>query len=85
VAFTPAAVSAAGATTSVEEILAGPLGPAATPMLQSSPVCVAQYLPKALTVSDAAVVGDRLVVTASGEDVRLTALGSKGTCEAPAA
>ena len=85
VAFTPSTILAAGAPLTVEEVLAGPLGPAATPMLQSTPVCIAQYLPKALVVTGAAVVGDQLVITASGEGVRLTALGAKGTCEAPAA
>jgi len=85
VAFTPTTVTAAGTATTVEEVMAGPLAPLAAPMLTSSPVCLAEFLPKSVTLTDAEVVGDTFVVTASGDDVRLTGIGAKGTCEAPAA
>ena len=84
VVFTPAAVTAGGVAATVEELAAGPLAPLAAPMLASRPLCVAQYLPAALTVSGAVVSGNTLVITATGSDVGLAALGSKGTCEAPA-
>ena len=83
--FTPTAISAAGAPTTVEAVMASPLAPLAGPMLASSALCVAELLPKSVALTGAAVVGDRLVITASGDDVRLASLGTRGTCEAPAA
>ena len=85
VAFTPVAVSAAGVATTVEAVMASPLASLAGPMLTSSGFCAAELLPAALTLTDAAVVGEQLVITASGTDVSLSGLGSKGTCEVPAA
>jgi hypothetical protein len=85
VVFTPAAVTAGGVASTVEEIAAGPLAPLAAPMLASRPLCVAQYLPKALTVTGAAVTGKNLVITATGANVGLASLGTKGTCEPPVA
>lgn len=85
VVFTPTAVTAGGVASTVEEVVAGPLGAVAAPMLASRPLCVAQYLPEALSVASVVVDGDRLVVTATGEGVGLRSLGSKGTCEPPVA
>lgn len=85
VSFTPSTITVGDVATPAAEFLAGPLGAAAGPLLTSTALCVADYLPKSLTVTDASVVGDHIVITASGNDVRLTGLGSKGTCEVPAA
>jgi len=85
VAFTPVAISAGGVATTVEAVMASPLASLAGPMLTSSPICVAQFLPASVTLSAATVVGEQLVITAAGNDVRLASLGGKGTCEAPAA
>jgi hypothetical protein len=85
VSFAPTTVTAAGTATTVEEVMAGPLAPLAGPMLTSSSICLGQYLPKSVTVTGADVVGETLVVRASGDNVRLTGIGTKGTCEAPAA
>ena len=85
VAFTPVAISAAGAATTVEAVMAGPLASLAGPMLTSGGVCAAEQLPASVAVTGAAVVGEKLVITASGDDVRLSSLGTRGTCEAPAA
>ena len=85
VSFTPSTVTAAGTVSTVDEVMAGPLAPLAGPMLTSSAVCLAEFLPKSVTVTGAEVVGDQLVIRASGDNVRLTGLGTKGTCEAPAA
>ena len=85
VVFTPVEAAMAGVAIPLDQILAGPRGPLAGPMLTSSPVCLAEYLPQALTVSGAFVEKERLVVTATGTEVRLRGLGSKGTCEVPAA
>jgi hypothetical protein len=85
VAFTPGAATAGGAAVSIEELAAGPLAPIAAVLLTSQPLCVAQELPEVLTVSNAAVVDGRFVVTASGSDVALSSLGGKGSCEPPPA
>jgi hypothetical protein len=85
VVFTPGAATAAGAPVSVEELVGGPLGPVAAPLLASQPLCVAQNLPASLAVSNAQVEGDHFVVTASGTDVTLSSLGTKGTCAPPPA
>ncbi|MCU1544370.1 MAG: hypothetical protein JWM50_2235 [Microbacteriaceae bacterium] len=85
VVFTPGAATAGGAPASVEELVAGPLGPVAAPLLTSQPLCVAQFLPDALTVSQARVDGPDFVVTATGTDVTLSALATKGNCEPPPA
>ena len=82
VLFTPTAVTAGGVPATVEEVLAGPLAPAAGPLLTSQPFCVADYLPQSLDVSSAAVVGDRFVLTATGTGVRLSSLGANGACGA---
>jgi hypothetical protein len=85
VVFTPGAATAGGAPVSPEELAAGPLGPAAAVLFSSQPLCVAQELPAALSVSKAGVEGTDFVVTATGSDVALSSLGTKGTCEAVAA
>ncbi|MET0907877.1 MAG: DUF2993 domain-containing protein [Ilumatobacteraceae bacterium] len=85
VSFAPTTVTVAGTAMTVEEVMASPLAPLAGPMLTSSAVCLGPYLPKSVAVTGAEVVGETLVVTASGDDVRLTGIGTKGTCEAPAA
>jgi hypothetical protein len=85
VAFTPVAVSTAGVASTVEAIMASPLASLAGPLLTSTGVCVAEFLPASVAVTDAVVVGDKLVITASGNDVPLAGLGKKGTCDVPAA
>ena len=85
VVFTAVEASTGGVAIPLDQLLAGPLGGLAAPLLTSSPVCLAEQLPKALTVSGAFVENEHLVVTASGTEVRLRSLGTKGTCEAPAA
>ena len=85
VVFTPVEAVAAGTAVPIDQLMAGPLAPLAAPMLASTPVCLAQYLPESLTVSNVVVENDHLVVSATGTDVRLRSLGAKGTCEAPAA
>jgi len=82
VSFAPTAATVGGAPATVEEVLAGPLAPAAAPMLTSQPFCVADYLPESLEVTAASVVGDKFVVTASGTGVRLSSLASNGACGA---
>jgi len=85
VTFTPTTVAVGETASTVEEVMAGPLAPLAGPMLTSSAVCLGPYLPKSVAVTGAEVVGETLVVTASGDDVRLAGLGTKGTCDVPAA
>jgi hypothetical protein len=85
VVFTPVEVAIAGVAVPIPDIMAGPLAAAAGPMLTSTPVCLAQYLPEALTVAGAVVENERLVITAVGNATRLAGLGKKGTCDVPAA
>jgi len=82
VSFSATGMTVGGAPTTVEEVLAGPLAPAAGPMLTSQPICMAEYLPESLAVSAAAVADKKFVVTASGTGVRLSSLGSNGVCGA---
>ena len=81
VLFTPGAVTAGGVATTAPELLAGPLAPLAAPMLTSPGICVADYLPADFTLTSVAVVDKQLAVSAQGTGVRLSALGTKGTCE----
>ena len=80
VSFTPTGLTVGGVPATVEEVLAGGLAPAASPLLTSQPICMAEYLPESLEVSAAGVVDKKFVVTASGTGVRLASLASYGSC-----
>jgi hypothetical protein len=79
--FTPTGVSLNGATTSTES-LAQTFGPLAAPLTASRSVCVAEWLPKDLTLSSVTIVGKELVVSIEGTAVRLddAALQELGAC-----
>ena len=83
IGFTPTSVSLNGATTSVED-LSDTFGSVAGSLLQTQSICVASWLPEALTVDDVAVRGDTLVITISSKTVVLdeAALSTLGTCPA---
>ncbi|MBN9606584.1 MAG: DUF2993 domain-containing protein [Actinomycetales bacterium] len=66
---------------SVADLRANPLfSGLASAVLQQQEVCVASGLPAALTVREARVDGDELVITADGDDVVLADLGTPGSC-----
>jgi hypothetical protein len=79
--FTPTGVSLNGATTSTES-LAQTFGPLAAPLTASRSVCVAQWLPKDLSLTSVTIVGKELVVAIDGSAVRLddAALQELGSC-----
>lgn len=85
VLFTPTTVTTGGVASTVDAVLAGPLAPLAAPLLTSQALCIGQYLPAKLAVTQVAVADKQLVITATGKDLALAALASKGNCEAPAA
>ena len=85
VLFTPTTVTTGGVASTVDAVLTGPLAPLAAPLLTSQALCIGQYLPAKLTVTQVAVADKKLVITATGKDLALAALASKGNCEAPAA
>jgi hypothetical protein len=81
--FTPTSVQAAGQTFTVEQLTSNKLlGGLAKSLLKQQSFCVAQYLPKALTLTSANVVAKTMVVTISGDGAVLggSGLRTKGTC-----
>jgi hypothetical protein len=81
-AFTPSSIELAGRRLTADELRASEFGGVAGPLLQQQEVCVEEYLPQAFALLDVSVVGDELVATLTGADVRLTAaeLQSVGSC-----
>ncbi|MFC0682463.1 DUF2993 domain-containing protein [Lysobacter korlensis] len=81
-AFTPSSVELAGRRLTADELRESEFGVIAGPLLEQRQVCVEEYLPKAFALLDVRVVGDELVATLTGADVRLTAaeLQDFGTC-----
>jgi hypothetical protein len=81
-AFTPSSIELAGRRLTAEELRASEFGGVAGPLLEQREVCVEEYLPEAFALLDVSVVGEELVATLTGSDVRLTAeeLQSVGSC-----
>ncbi|MET0990588.1 MAG: DUF2993 domain-containing protein [Glaciihabitans sp.] len=82
-AFAPSTISVNDTTISLTELRDGPFGGFAGDLLDSRTFCVAEYLPKAITLTDVSVEGDTLVLAAEGDN---EALGGPdftdlGTCE----
>ena len=78
-------VTVNGTEVAVEDVRNGAYGPAAAALVAPAPLCVSPYLPAALTLSGAKVVGQSLVLEFDGSAVKLGSLSTKGTCPAPAA
>jgi hypothetical protein len=81
--FTPSSIRVAGRSFSARALRASPIfGGLAKLLLRQQPFCVAQYLPAALTVRSAKVVGHRLVAgfTANGATMRGPDFTTKGSC-----
>jgi len=80
-AFTPTAFQVAGQTLTVDQLRSSPqLRGFADTLAQQQTVCIADHLPKAVTVTSVKVVGQSVVVTATGEGAVLSELGVKGAC-----
>ncbi len=82
IGFTPTSVSLNGVRTSAAD-LTDRFGPVAASLLQTRAICVARWLPVALTVDDVAVRDDNLVITIGADkaivnDASLRQLGSCG-------
>lgn len=85
VALEVTAVTVNGAEAAIEDVRNGAYGPAAAALVAPAPLCVSPYLPAALTLSSAKVVGQGLVLEFTGAAVKLGSLSTKGTCPEPAA
>jgi len=83
-AFTPTSILVSGQRFTSKQLLATPgLRGLAKQLLKQQTFCVAQYLPRALTVTSVKVVGHELVMTISGDGAALggTAFTTKGSCQ----
>jgi hypothetical protein len=81
--FTPADIRVAGQTFTAAQLAASPLFRSlARSLLKQQSVCVAQYLPKALTATGVQIAGGSLIVSFSGDGTALggPAFTTKGSC-----
>jgi hypothetical protein len=85
VVFTPGAVTEGGVASSIEAILAGPLAPAAAPLLTSAPLCAASLLPKVLHLDAVTAADGRFSITGTATEVRFSNLAGTGVCDPPPA
>lgn len=83
ITFTPTTILIDEEEFSAPELADNPLFAAiAGPLLQQQRLCVAQELPRALTVADVEVVGETLVVSITGDGASLGGdLSIPGTCD----
>jgi hypothetical protein len=82
--FTPTTIQVNGADFTAKQLFATPgLGTLARQLLHQQTFCVAQYLPKALTVTSAKVADHEFVLAISGDGAALggSAFTTKGTCK----
>lgn len=79
--FTPTSVELAGTRTSADDLVKQ-FGGIARELVAPKPLCVAQWLPAPLTITDVAVDGTNLVVDIDAQNVMLDSatLDTKGTC-----
>jgi hypothetical protein len=81
--FTPTTIQVNGASFTAAQLFATPgLGAVAKQLLHQQAFCVAQYLPKALTVTSAEVADHQFVLSISGDGAALggPAFTTKGSC-----
>jgi hypothetical protein len=81
-AFSPSSIELANRRLTADELRASEFGGLAGPLLEQREVCVEEFLPRAFALLDVRVVGDELVATLTGSDVRLSAdeLQNVGSC-----
>jgi hypothetical protein len=83
--FTPTTILVSGQKFTSKQLIATPgLGALARSLLKQQSFCVAQYLPKALTVTSVKVASHQLVLGISGDGAALggSAFTTKGSCGA---
>jgi hypothetical protein len=81
--FTPTTIQVNGASFTAKQLFATPgLGSLAKKLLRQQTFCVAQYLPKALTVTSAKIADHQFVLAISGDKAVLggTDFTTKGSC-----
>ncbi|MGV8969483.1 MAG: DUF2993 domain-containing protein [Microbacteriaceae bacterium] len=80
--FQPTVITVNNNDISVDELTRGPLGGLAGPLLGAQSLCVSQYLPVALELTDARVVGGELIVELAADGAALGGpeLTTLGTC-----
>ena len=80
--LTPTTVSVNGAEISLSDVASSPFGGAVSNLVKPQSVCVAQYLPSALTLTGASVVGSSLRLDIVGSDISLatTDFETLGSC-----
>lgn len=81
--FTPTTIQVNGASFTAKQLFAAPgFGGLAKQLLHQQSFCVAQYLPKALTVTSAKVADHQFVLKISGDGAALGGTGftTKGSC-----
>lgn len=80
-AFTPTGIVVNGQTITADQLRQNALlRGIASQLSQQQTVCIADHLPKAVTITSVAVRGGELVATATGDGAVLAQLGTKGTC-----
>jgi hypothetical protein len=80
-AFTPTAVTVGGKTLTLAQLRQfAPLKAFAQDLGRQQTVCIADHLPRAVTITSVRVRGKDLVAVASGSGAVLSQLGTKGTC-----
>lgn len=81
IGFTPSSISLNGVRTSASD-LSDRYGSFAATLLQTRSICVARWLPEALTVNDVVVSGDDLVITIGADRAVLDQAGLQtlGSC-----
>lgn len=84
VAFTVSAMTVNGEAVDVAAAQAGAYGPGAVAAATPKSLCVAGLLPAALTLNEATVAGDTLILGLGGKNVALSGggLGTRGECAA---
>jgi hypothetical protein len=80
--LTPEKVTIGSKAYTPAKLKASPYGAISKPLLATRQKCLADGLPSKLTLKSVTVVGQALVVTASGAGVPLGSLSTKGTCPA---
>jgi hypothetical protein len=80
--LTPATVAVNDAQLSLDELADGPFGSIVSDLVKPQSVCIAEYVPAELGVSDVAIVESALRLTLTGEDVSLDeeSLSTLGAC-----
>lgn len=83
ISFSPKTVTVNNSEISLDDVRDGPFGALASGLLDSGTFCVAEYLPRAITLTDVTVSDTALVLSAEGDGTPLGSadLSTFGTCD----